>query len=132
MFRVIYLSTNDIILSLSHPQPNCKSKVCLLSEFLLTCQYIVQSGKCLCDLFTYLNKFYYCYFCIQGNFPKVVNSLRAFLNDPVFTTLHKTIMTLSMVYPLLVLHWVQLIGLLDYDSIVFWKSLFTTNSTDSQ
>lgn len=51
LFRVIYLSVNDIISSLHHPQPNCDSKVCLLSEFILTCQYIVQSGK----LFIYLN-----------------------------------------------------------------------------
>ncbi|CAH1724958.1 unnamed protein product [Aphis gossypii] len=110
LFRVIYLSTNDIILSLSHPQPNCESKVCLLSEFMLTCHYIVQSG----------------------NFPKVVNSLRNFLNDSIFITLHKNIMTLSMVYPLLVLHWVQLIGLLDHNDIEFWKSILNTHSTVSQ
>jgi len=41
-------------------------------------------------------------------------------------------MTLSMVYPLLVLHWVQLIGFLDYDNIEFWNSLLNSNSTDSQ
>ncbi|VVC25146.1 Hypothetical protein CINCED_3A023792 [Cinara cedri] len=110
LFRVIYLSVNDIILSLSHPQPNCESKVCLLSEFLLTCQYIVQSG----------------------NFPKVVKCLRNFLNDPVFITLHKNVMTLSMVYPLIVLHWVQLIGFLDYEDIEFWTSLLNTNSTKTQ
>lgn len=67
-----------------------------------------------------------------GNFPKVVNSLQDFLFDPVFVTLHKNVMTLTMVYPLLVLHWVQLIGFLDYDDIDFWKSLLNTNSTNSQ
>lgn len=41
-------------------------------------------------------------------------------------------MTLTMVYPLLVLHWVQLIGVLDYDDIEFWKSLLNINSTDPQ
>jgi len=41
-------------------------------------------------------------------------------------------MTLSMVYPLLVLHWVQLIGLLDHNDIEFWKSILNTNSTESQ
>lgn len=41
-------------------------------------------------------------------------------------------MTLSMVYPLIVLHWVQLIGLLDYDDIEFWTSLLNTNSTETQ
>lgn len=69
---------------------------------------------------------------MSGNFPKVVNSLRSFLNDPVFITLHKSIMTLSMVYPLLVLHWVQLIGLLDHNDIEFWKSVLNTNSAESQ
>ncbi|XP_025420820.1 huntingtin [Sipha flava] len=111
LFRVIYLSVNDIMLSLGYPQPDCDKKVCLLSEFLLTCQYIVQSG----------------------NFPKVVIYLRNFLNnDQIFITLHKNIMTLSMVYPLLVLHWVQFIGLLDYEDIEFWKSLLNTNTTESQ
>lgn len=45
LFRVIYLSVNDIMISLGYPQPDCERKVCLLSEFLLTCQYIVQSGN---------------------------------------------------------------------------------------
>lgn len=71
-------------------------------------------------------------FFFEGNFSKVVNSLRNFLNDPVFITLHKNVMTLSMVYPLLVMHWVQFIGLLDYDDIEFWKSLLNMKSTESQ
>lgn len=42
------------------------------------------------------------------------------------------IMTLSMIYPLLVLHWVQFIGLLDHSDIEFWKSIMNTNPTESQ
>jgi len=61
-----------------------------------------------------------------------VNSLQYILNDSIFITLHKNIMTLSMVYPLLVLHWVQLVGLLDHNDIEFWKSIMNTNPTESQ
>lgn len=61
-----------------------------------------------------------------------MNSLRHFLNDSIFITLHKNIMTLSMVYPLLVLHWVQFIGLLDHNDIEFWKSIMNINPTESQ
>lgn len=61
-----------------------------------------------------------------------MKSLRELLNDPVFNILHESVMTLSMVYPLLVLHWVQLIGLLDYDNIEFWKSLLKRKPSESQ
>ncbi|XP_050533729.1 huntingtin isoform X2 [Daktulosphaira vitifoliae] len=110
LFRVIYLSVNDIKIFHGQPQTNSDSKVGLLSEFLLTCQYIVQSG----------------------NFQKVVKALQILMNDPVFKILHKNIFTLTMMYPILVLHWVQFIGLLEYDNIDFWKSLIWINSVEKE
>ncbi|XP_050429862.1 huntingtin isoform X2 [Adelges cooleyi] len=110
LFRVIYLTVNDIKIFYGQPQDNSESKVCLLSEFLLTCQYIVQSGT----------------------FPKIVKALQNLLADPVFNMLHENILTLSMTYPLLVMHWVQFIGILDYDNIDFWKSLLCINTSKNQ